>query len=115
MVRDEFKVFTVKKELLSIGKVIIDDSYGHKIPIYNLERTICDLVRSRSWFEIQDYKTALKSYIARKDKDLNKLMENAKSFRIDKKIREYMEVILLWLVFLCVQLWTGIFNTRWKI
>lgn len=72
----------------------IANSYGHKIPIYNLERTIYDLVRSRSWFEIQDYKTALKSYIARKDKELNKLMEYAKSFRIDKKIREYMEVML---------------------
>lgn len=46
-------------------------------------------------FEIQDYQTALKSYISRKDKDLNKLMEYAKSFRIDKKIREYMEVIRL--------------------
>ena len=72
----------------------IANSYGHKIPIYNLERTIYDLVRSRSWFEIQDYKTALKSYIARKDKELNKLMEYAKSFCIDKKIREYMEVML---------------------
>ncbi len=94
LVRDGVKVFTVKKELLSIGKEEITNSYGHKLPMYNLERTICDLVRSRSWFEIQDYQTALKSYIVRKDKDLNKLMEYAKSFRIDKKIREYMEVML---------------------
>lgn len=69
------KVFTVKKELLDVGKEIIKNSFGHEIPIYNRERTICDLVRSRSRFEIQDYQTALKTYIGGKGKDLNRLME----------------------------------------
>ena len=94
LVRDGIKVFTVKKDLLSIGKQEVINSYGHKLPMYDLERTICDLVRSRSWFEIQDYQTALRSYIGRKDKDLNKLMEYAKAFRVDKKIKEYMEIML---------------------
>ena len=66
------KVFTVKKELLDVGKEIIKNSFGHEIPIYNRERTICDLVRSRSRFEIQDYQTALKTYIGGKGKDLNR-------------------------------------------
>ena len=94
LVRDGIKVFTVKKDLLSIGKQEVINSYGHKLPMYDLERTICDLVRSRNWFEIQDYQTALRSYIGRKDKDLNKLMEYAKAFRVDKKIKEYMEIML---------------------
>ena len=88
------KVFTVKKELLDVGKEIIKNSFGHEIPIYNRERTICDLVRSRSRFEIQDYQTALKTYIGGKGKDLNRLMEYAKLFHVDKKIRDYMEVML---------------------
>lgn len=87
------KVFTVKKELLDVGKEIIKNSFGHEIPIYNRERTICDLVRSRSRFEIQDYQTALKTYIGGKGKDLNRLMEYAKLFHVDKKIRGYMEVM----------------------
>ena len=91
------KDFTVKKELLDVGKEIIKNSFGHEIPIYNRERTICDLVRSRSRFEIQDYQTALKTYIGGKGKDLNRLMECAKLFHVDKKIRGYMEVML----------WTG--------
>jgi hypothetical protein len=93
-VKDGIKVFTVKKELLDVGKEYIVTSFGHKIPIYNKERTICDLVRSRSWFEIQDYQTAIKSYVKQKDKDLNRLMEYARLFHVDKKLREYMEVIL---------------------
>ena len=93
LVKDGIKVFTVKKDLLSLGKTIVKNSYGHTIPIYDMDRTICDLIRSRSWFEIQDYQTALKAYVGRKDKNLNRLMIYAKAFRVDKKIREYMEVM----------------------
>ena len=71
-----YKVYTVKKELL------------------DLERTICDLVRSRRNFEIQDFNMAIKTYLQRSDKDLNRLMVYAKAFRIEKIIRQYMEVLL---------------------
>lgn len=94
MVADGIKVFTVKKELLDIGKEIVKTSYDHDIPLYNRERTICDLIRSRNRFEIQDFQTALKTYIMGKNKNLNRLMEYAKLFHVDKKIREYMEVLL---------------------
>ena len=94
LVADGIKVFTVKKELLDIGKEIVKTSYGHDIPLYNRERTICDLIRSRNRFEIQDFQTALKTYIMGKNKNLNRLMEYAKLFHVDKKIREYMEVLL---------------------
>ena len=94
MVADGIKVFTVKKELLDIGKEIVKTSYGHDIPLYNRERTICDLIRSRNRIEIQDFQTALKTYIMGKNKNLNRLMEYAKLFHVDKKIREYMEVLL---------------------
>ena len=88
------KVFTVKKELLNVGKIIVENSYGHKIPVYDLERTICDLMRSRRYFEIQDFQTAIKTYVKRQDKDLNKLMTYAPLFRVEKRIRQYMEVLL---------------------
>lgn len=88
------KVFTVKKELLNVGKIIVENSYGHKIPVYDLERTICDLMRSRRYFEIQDFQTAIKTYVKRPDKDLNKLMTYAPFFRVEKRIRQYMEVLL---------------------
>ena len=88
------KVFTVKKNLLDIGKEYVVNSYGHKIPIYDLERTICDLVRSKNRFEIQDYQTAIKSYVVSKEKNLNRLVEYAKLFHVEKKIREIMEVLL---------------------
>ena len=88
------KVYYVKKELLDIGKIIVKDNFGNNIPIYDLERTICDLVRSRSTIEIQEFNTVLKAYVRRKDKNLNLLMEYAKSFQIENIIRSYMELLL---------------------
>ena len=88
------KVYTVKKELLDVGKIIVKDNDGNMIPMYDLERTICDLMRSRSSIEAQDFNSVLKTYVSRKDKDLNRLMEYAKLFRVDNVIRRYMGVLL---------------------
>ena len=88
------KVYTVKKDLLDVGKVMVKDTYENEIPVYDVERTVCDIVRSRRNIEIQEFNTALKTYAQRKDKDLNKLMSYAQLFHVDKIIRQYMEVLL---------------------
>ncbi len=91
---DGIKVYNVKKELLDIGKTMVIDNLGYDIPMYDLERTICDLIRNRSSIEVQDFNSVLKSYVSRKDKNLNKLMGYAKLFRVEKILRRYMEVLL---------------------
>lgn len=88
------KIYTVKRELLDVGKIMIKDNDGNMIPIYDLERTMCDLIRSRNSIEVQDFSSALKTYVTRKDKDLNKLMDYAKLFRVANLIQRYMEVLL---------------------
>lgn len=87
------KVYTVKAELLEVGKVMLRTNFGNEVPSYNLERTICDIVRSRSTIEIQDYQTAIKAYVKRKDRNLSKLLEFAKLFHIERLVRQYMEVM----------------------
>lgn len=94
LIKDNITVYTVKRDLLEVGKTTVTTSFGHQIPMYDRERTICDLVRSRSRFEIQDFQTALKTYAAGKDKDLNRLMQYAKLFHVDGIIRQYMGVML---------------------
>ncbi len=91
---DRIKVYTVKKELLNIGKIIVTNNSGNDVPMYDLERTICDLLRSRSSIEVQEFNAVLKTYVSRKDKNLNRLMEYAKLFRVEKILRRYMEVLL---------------------
>lgn len=92
--KDGYRAFFVKKELLELGKTEVTDLMGNKVPMYDLERTICDLIRNRSAFEIQDFNCALKSYARRKDKNISKLMDYAKKLRVSKILMNYMGVLL---------------------
>ena len=61
--------------------------------IYNLERTLCDIVRG-SGSDIQIVNGAMKRYAASKEKDIHKLMKYAEQLRVKPKILHYMEVLL---------------------
>ena len=92
--KDNYKVFTIKKDLLDLGKIYIEDQFKNVVSIYDLERTICDLIRSRSYYDVETFNKALKTYAKRKDKDLGKLFEYARKFSIDKILRKYLEILL---------------------
>jgi len=91
---DGIKVYTIKKELHDVGIVTMNTPFGNPVPVYDMERTICDLLRSRSSMEIQTFQGALKMYARRKDKDLRTLMRYADMFRVEKILRQYLEVLL---------------------
>ena len=63
--------------------------------MYDLERTICDLFRSRSTIEIQDFTAVLKAYAARRDKDLNRLTAYAEAFHLENVIRQTLQLLPL--------------------
>ena len=87
-------VYTIKPELYEVGLTTGQTPFGHTDPVYDMERTICDLLRSRSSMEIQTFQGALKMYARRKDKDLRTLMRYAGMFRVEKILRQYLEVLL---------------------
>ena len=91
---DGIKVYTIKKELHDMGIITMNTPFGNPVPVYDMERTICNLIRSRSGIEMQTFQDALKQYAKRKDKDLRKLMHYAQIFRVEKLLRQYLEVLL---------------------
>lgn len=91
---DGIKVYTVKEALHGDGIVMMQTPFGHSVPVYNMERTICDIIRNRNNTEIQVLQDALKQYAKRKDKNLRLLMQYASDFRVDKILRQYLEVLL---------------------
>ena len=88
------KVYTIKKELFEVGLTNLLTPFGNPVSVYNMERTICDIIRSRSTIEAQLLQDAMKQYVRRRDKNLHQLMEYAKLFHVDRIIRQYMEVLL---------------------
>ena len=88
------QVFTIKAELHDVGLTMVQTPFGHTVPAYDMERTICDLIRSRSSMEMQTFQGALKMYARRRDKNLRTLMRYAKLFRVEKLLRQYLDVLL---------------------
>ena len=88
------KCHYIKKELHQLGLTSIKLKDGLEIKVYNVERTICDIIRDRNKIDSQIFNNAMKEYLKRKDKNLKRLYEYAKIFKIDKILEKYMEVLL---------------------
>lgn len=91
---DGIKVYTVKKELYGLGIGEYPTMYGNMVRAYDPERTICDILRSRSGIEIQTFEDALKMYFSRRGKNLHRLIAYANAFRVDKMLFMYLRVLL---------------------
>ena len=86
--------FYLKDELYEIGIIEMKTPYGNKIKVYDLERTICDIIRNKKRIEIALFTDAMKRYVERKDRNSIRLHKYAKLFNIEDEIRKYLEVLL---------------------
>ena len=93
-IKSECKVYYIKPELFELGKTILRTPAGNDVPAYDLERTICDVVRSRNKLGTETFLAALKLYAANPKKNLNQLNTYAKQMRVEKVLRQYLEVLL---------------------
>jgi predicted transcriptional regulator of viral defense system len=87
-------VFSIKKDLYELGTTVAQTAFGRNVRTYSMERTICDVIRSRSKMDIAIVTDALKRYVRRKHKNIPLLMQYAEIFHVDKPIRQYLEVLL---------------------
>lgn len=69
-------------------------NFGNTVRVYDVEKTICDLVKLRGKIEVQHYQTAIKSYMRSKDKDLSRLIKYAETLKIRDEIMKYIEVMV---------------------
>lgn len=92
--KEGVQAFTIKAELHELGLITMQTPFGHDVPVYDMERTVCDVLRSRNHIETQTFQDALKAYARRKDKNLRILMHDAKLFRVERILRQYLDVLL---------------------
>lgn len=91
---DGIKVYLIKKELYELGLTQAETSFGHLVPVYDPERTICDIVRSRNNVDKQVFQDALKAYGRRRDKNMRNLMRYSELLQVKKILKPYLEVLL---------------------
>ena len=85
-------VFYVDREIYELVLIQIDTPMGNKVKAYDMERCICDIIRSKNRMDSEFVKHSVREYIKRKDKDLIKLSKYADKIGIKKEVMDFMEV-----------------------
>lgn len=83
-------VFYVGNDVYGLGITEIETPMGNKVKVYDVERCICDIIRSKSRMDLELIKYSVKEYIKRKDKDLVKLSLYAEKLGIKDVVMGYV-------------------------
>ena len=87
-------VYQVKEDVYEIGSMKVQTSFGNMVRAYDMERTICDILRYKDSMDVQIFQYAMKEYMASDKKNLSHLMAYAKRLHIEAAMRIYTEVML---------------------
>lgn len=88
------EVRTCSDDVMDLGLTILETPYGSEVRTYDLERTLCDMLRGRQDVDVQLVNPAMRRYAKSDSKDIQKLLEYASALGVEKKIRNYLEVLL---------------------
>lgn len=92
--KERVTLYRVVPENYKLGIVEVSSPCGNSLRVYDMERTLCDIVRGNDSCDIQIVNQAMKQYAGSKGKDISKLMAYAEQLRVKPKILNYMEVLL---------------------
>lgn len=87
-------VSQIKQKWFPVGIEMKSTGFGNKVAVYDMDRTICDVIRNRKSMDIQVFGTAMKEYIRNDKKNLSNLMQYAKEFKIEESVRSYIAVMM---------------------
>ena len=86
-------VFYVDNDIYELGLTEIETSMGNKVKVYDVERCICDIIRSKNRLDLKNIKHCVREYIKREDKDLDKLYLYAEKLGIKEVVTNYIETM----------------------
>ena len=94
IVKQGVRVIHTKPEWYDMGVTHVKTSFGNEVPVYDRERTLCDIVKAKRDVEIQTFQTAIREYMSSSGKNLGNLMYYARTLGVEDEVRTYTEVML---------------------
>ncbi len=76
-----------------LGITCVKEGENH-FRIYDIEKTVVDIVFYREKVGIEETKEILVNYLQRKDRNLNRLLKYAELMKCDDTLRKYLEVLV---------------------
>lgn len=85
---------TCADDVLALGVCEVRTQHGNVVRAYDVERTLCDLMRGQGVVDSQVVAPAMRTYAASRGRDPMKLVDYARRLGVEQKVRGYMEVLL---------------------
>lgn len=92
--KDIVNVYRINDELFDLGIVEKKSPQGMKVRTYNLERTVCDIIKDKDSIDIEIRNKAIKKAIKSKKFNASKMFDYAMKMNIYDKVKNYMEAII---------------------
>lgn len=89
---DLFCYYYTTSKFYDIGLKVIDQNH-RKIKIYDVERTVCDMIKHRSKYDLQLVREIVENYLQRDDADIEKLIYYSKELRVYNVLIQYLEIL----------------------
>ena len=83
-------MFYVDNDIYELGFIEVKTPMGNKVKAYDIERCICDIIRSKNRIDLELIKYSVRKYLKRKDKDLNKLSLYAEKMGIKDVVMTFI-------------------------
>ena len=83
-------VFKVNKKILELGITKIKTPFGNTIKLYDVERSICDIIKNKNKLDNEQVKKSIKMYIKSSERDNLKLSNYSKILGIYDEVMEYI-------------------------
>lgn len=87
------KLFYFDASRMEIGVTEICDD-GNSFHIFDIEKTVVDIVYYRNKIGIEETSEVLRNYLKRRDRQIDRLYAYAKELRCEKVVRTYLEVLV---------------------
>ena len=89
----EIRIYYFDTSRMDIGVIEVKDG-DNCFHIFDIEKTVVDIIYYRNKIGIEETSEVLKNYLKRRDRQIDRLYAYAKRLRCEKIIRTYLEVLV---------------------
>lgn len=93
-VKTEVNAHRVKKELYELGIIPVKTPLGNEVYTYCIERTLCDILRSRNAVNAKVIAEAYQKYAQYRKKNVSLFLKYAKATRVEAKAKQYLDLFI---------------------
>lgn len=89
----EIKLYYFDDKRMNTGMTAVTED-GNKFQIFDIEKTVVDIISYRNKVGIEEMSEVLKNYLRRENRNLDMLYAYARQLHCEKILRTYMEVLI---------------------